>query len=79
METRLYVVYDLVALESGPIFEAKNDGVALRQFGQLMAKTEFPHEFELRYIGDYCHDYCKIEVAQVTTVVASVDTEFDRG
>ena len=32
MIQRLYTVRDLVAEENGPIFTAKNDGVALRQF-----------------------------------------------
>lgn len=36
MKTRLYVVYDRVAQESGPVFEAKNNGVARRQFVNML-------------------------------------------
>ena len=33
----MYVVYDRVAEESGPIFEAKNDGTAARAARELVA------------------------------------------
>ena len=36
MKAVIYTVFDKVAEEYGPLFEAKNDGVALRQFKQLI-------------------------------------------
>lgn len=55
MEKRLYVIYDRVAEESGPIFEAVNDGVALRNFRGLISRTEgvSPEEYKLFLVGTY--------------------------
>lgn len=39
-QVNLYVIYDRVAMESGPIFEAPNHGVALRGFRQGMANVD---------------------------------------
>lgn len=56
MKRNLYVIYDRVAEESGPIFEAQNDGIANRRFQALLA--EQTHEwfdaldFLLFHLGD---------------------------
>jgi len=44
---KLYVVRDLVAGEAGPVFTAKNDGIAIRQTCMLL------HECECIDINDY--------------------------
>lgn len=55
-KSMLYVVFDKVAQESGPIFEAKNDGVAIRQFTQLMEKNPIDRqEFALLCLGEIDH------------------------
>ena len=46
-ETLLCVVYDKVAREHGPIFEAKSDAIAKRIFGNLMKDTPNPDDFAL--------------------------------
>lgn len=56
MVTRLYVIFDSVAEESGPIFQAKNDAVALRQFGNLQKKEGFSDEFSLWCFGSFDHE-----------------------
>lgn len=43
MKRQLYVIYDRVAEESGPVFEATNDGIAHRRFKTLLA--EQTHEW----------------------------------
>jgi len=54
---RLYVIRDLVAEESGPVFEAKNDLVARRGFRVALEKTRGGlNEFRLMCIGEYDHD-----------------------
>lgn len=56
MKRNLYVIYDRVAEESGPIFEAVNDGIANRRYKALIA--EQTHEwfdetdFVLFHIGE---------------------------
>jgi hypothetical protein len=55
---RLYVIRDRLAGESGPIFEAKTDDVALRNYRQVFDKNPVAHpqEFELLAIGEYDHE-----------------------
>jgi hypothetical protein len=40
-------VYDLVAMDYGPLFEAPNDGVAIRNFNQFLQSTPFKDDFTL--------------------------------
>lgn len=48
----LYVVYDKVAQDSGPIFQASNVGVAIRQYKQLMASQSLnKQDFDLICLG----------------------------
>lgn len=35
----LYTIYDRVAMEAGPCYCAPNDGVAIRQYRNLLANT----------------------------------------
>jgi len=37
---RVYTVYDKVAAEGGPLFQAKNDGTAMRSFIHLIADNK---------------------------------------
>lgn len=49
----LYTIYDKVAEEAGPIFEAKNDGVATRAYQDLFSSRPVAHpdEFKLMLLG----------------------------
>lgn len=55
MRDRLYTVYDSVAAESGPLFHAKNDGIAFRQFRALMrdVPSHVRSDYFLYYVADY--------------------------
>lgn len=48
---RVYSIRDDAAGEFGPLFEAKNDAVAIRQFKALMGKADFPEEYSLHLVG----------------------------
>lgn len=48
-----YAVKDKVAEEFGPLYGAKNDNVAIRNFKQLIDKTITPDDYELWYIGTF--------------------------
>lgn len=54
----LYVIFDRVAEESGPVFEAKNDGTASRAARDLVvtAKGASPIEFQLLMLGTIDHE-----------------------
>lgn len=51
----LYVIYDKVADETGPIFEAKNSSVALRNVAHVL-KDSCLTDYKLIKIGSYSHD-----------------------
>lgn len=50
---RLYTIRDIVAGEFGPVYESKNDEVAVRQYQMVINKTEFKDDYTLYYIGDF--------------------------
>ena len=49
----LYTIYDIVADDTAPVFEAKNDDVAIRKFNEIMQNSPgiTPTDYELRRIG----------------------------
>lgn len=77
MKIRLYAVYDRIAEESGPIFEAKNDGIAKRNYDAFIQsqvqKDELglfePTDFQCLFLGDYDKTTCTLTPAETTTEV----------
>jgi len=67
----IYVMYDRVAQESGPVWEAKNDGVAVRGFNQMLEKSRVPPE-EYRLLRVASMDK---ETNEVTPVSPAVEVE----
>lgn len=54
MTVKLYTVLDILAEEYGPIFQAKNDGVATRNYLNMFKDEHFnPSEYQLWNIGIY--------------------------
>lgn len=47
----LFRIKDVVAKEFGPIYEAKNKGVAQRQFMQVMQDKPYPDDYKLYHVG----------------------------
>jgi hypothetical protein len=61
MVVNLYVVFDKVLNECGPVFQAKNDSVALRQC-RLMFQREnvgILDDFELYFVGSLDNETMK--------------------
>lgn len=78
MIIKLYCCYDVVAGEAGPIFQAKNDGVALRQFQNLMNREGIIKEdYELRYLADYDTELCVIQRCKTRMVRVGFDTSME--
>jgi len=70
MLMRLYVVRDQLAEESGPIFEAKNDLVAQRNFKQYMEKSKANFaDFKLYVLGEIEHENDYVVIYPVAHVV----------
>lgn len=78
---RLYTIYDNVALEAGPLFPAKNDGVAWRQFQQLLAETYNKEDYSLLYCGDFDTDSAVIAPCDPAKTIQApnVDDEIEEG
>lgn len=55
MKHGVYVIYDKVAEESGPMFEAVNNGVALRQACNVLKPLppSLIYDYQLVKIGEY--------------------------
>jgi hypothetical protein len=57
MIQNVYVIYDSLAQEAGPIFAAKNDLVALRASGKLIGESD---EYTVYCIGEYDNEELKL-------------------
>lgn len=70
---RLYAIYDRAAEESGPLFEAKNDSVAIRSYSQLLDRVA-PHDRDAYRL--YCVGTCDRDTMLVVGVTpAEIDFE----
>lgn len=50
----MYVIYDRLAEEAGPIFHARNDAVAYRSYDHHISTSRLnPDEYDLYYVGLY--------------------------
>lgn len=52
MKGKIYVIYDKMADDNGPVFQAVNDAVAIREFSQLLENTKYPEDFELLCVAE---------------------------
>nr|QJB20380.1 MAG: nonstructural protein [Microvirus sp.] len=83
MKMSMYVIYDRLALESGPIFEAKNDAVAGRKY--LSALTDVlagrDGEYRLLRVGSMDHDTQKLvlEDPPIEVPVYNPEKEVENG
>jgi hypothetical protein len=69
MTMHVYVVFDRLANESGPLFEAKNDAVARRNYDRLVSQAGRPDEYQLLRLGIIDHDNQKLEVYEIPVEV----------
>lgn len=67
---------DKVAQISGPVMEARNDGVALRYFDRYM-KEQNADDFELLYLGVIDHETDLIAACQPSVVTSNINTDLD--
>ena len=53
MKVNIYTIYDVVAKECGPVFQAKNDVVAHRAFKSLIGDTPNanPSDYDIYCLG----------------------------
>lgn len=71
MKQFMYCILDKVACEYGPIFEAKNNNVALRSF-QKVIKDQIVSDFDLYIVGSVDHEAGKVELLPLEKVIPTV-------
>lgn len=72
----LYTIYDKIAEESGPIFSAVNDGIALRSYKNLVEKEGISiNEFDLVHVAQYDHRTMRLDPCdpRILSVIISTD------
>lgn len=52
MNKGLYFIYDREAEDISPIFEAKTQAIAMRQFANALVASPYPEEYELHQVGE---------------------------
>lgn len=74
---KLYVIYDKVAEESGPLFQAKNDETAKRQFIGMIKheKVLSPGDYNLHCVGYYDHANMVLESCTAEIVLRGSEVE----
>lgn len=76
MVFKLYTVYDKVAQHYGPIFQAVNSGVAMRNFRNLLKEvTPIDRDaYVLREVGEFDDETAIIDSENPTDVMVEDDT-----
>lgn len=69
MTMKLYTIRDNIAEEFGPVFVAKNDNVAKRQFINLIQENQINiTDYTLWYVGDF---YTEMDVKNISNIISS--------
>lgn len=68
MKVGLYSIYDKVAQESGPVFQAKNDDVAIRATCNLLADVHAIDDYILYRVGTFDTDNHMIDDCDVVVL-----------
>ena len=74
MITNIYTINDAVAEDSGPIFQAKNNGVAIRQYSDLIKSVDkrLINDYSLWCLGTYDSESMELVMNQPL----EIDTSF---
>lgn len=76
-EAGLYAIYDRVAEECGPVFSAKNDGVAMRGFRDLLQQVSDKSDYRLVRLARVDLHSLKIEVEMDPVEVVMPPSQLD--
>ena len=73
MKVNVYTIYDVVAKECGPIFQAKNHDVAVRAFKSLISENLDNHlnvyDYDLYCLGEFDNEKCSFVPVEVPYVI----------
>lgn len=77
MVSKLYVIFDKLAEESSPIFQAKNDAVAMRMYlGSPLPDGAKREDFILRCVGEYDHELCQTQPALFDVEIVNAEEAY---
>lgn len=79
MKLGIYVIFDKVAEQAGPLFQAKNDGVAMRMVSVMKAQKQIVNDddYSLLFLGKYDDELCEVEGKEVRVVNVSMSLTED--
>nr|WAE43350.1 MAG: hypothetical protein [Microviridae sp.] len=79
VDMKLYVIYDILAEECGPVYEAKNDDIAVRMYKRLWEKEPAgrSNEFWLFCVGEIDRKNMEINAVKATRIELNV-SEVDK-
>ena len=80
MKVNIYTIYDSVAKECGPIYQAKNHDVAVRAFHSLMSETSnvLSTDYDLYCLGEFDTEKCSFVPLDVPSEISVVsDSDLD--
>ena len=77
MKVNIYTIYDSVAKECGPIYQAKNHDVAVRAFKSLISDTPNVNvsEYDVYCLGEFDNEKCSFVPLDVPFKVPVVNSE----
>jgi len=75
MIVKLYVVYDCVAKEAGPLQPCKNNGVAWRMYEDALRKSVAKDDFVLYCVGKYDTEEMRLTPQDPEKIVLTVDDQ----
>ena len=71
MKVNIYTIYDTVAKECGPIYQAKNHDVAVRAFKSLISETPNVNvsDYDLYCLGEFDTEKCSFVALEVPSKI----------
>ena len=79
MKVNVYTIYDVVAKECGPIYQAKNHDVAVRAFKSLISETPNVNvlDYDLYCLGEFDTEKCSFVALEVPSKIPVVNISED--
>lgn len=73
----LYCIYDVVAQDAGPLFQARNDGVAMRHYKAMIDNRQvIPEDYKLLHVGYFDRKELQVVPECKIVVVDAPDIDF---
>ncbi len=80
MKVNVYTIYDVVAKECGPIYQAKNHDVAIRAFKSLISDTPNVSvlDYDLYCLGEFDTEKCTFVALELPSKILVDNSEVNK-